>query len=100
MIKKEIIPITEKDFIKPIWHPDDVIINAGELGRYRFSSETILELPENITIRPALIKLLNDIQQEFNTSVIVMSGYLSQQQCMYLWAKWMNDHFEHIKSFK
>ncbi len=97
-IKKEIIPITEKDFIKPIWHPDDIIINAGELGRYRFSAEITLELPENVTIRPALIKLLNDIQQDFNTPVIIMSGYLSQQQSIYLWAKWMNDHTEHIKA--
>lgn len=97
-IKREIMPITEKDFIKPIWHPDDIIINAGDLGRYRFSAEITLELPENITIRPALIKLLNDIQKEFNTPVIVMSGYLSQQQSIYLWAKWMNDHVEHIKA--
>jgi hypothetical protein len=97
--KTKIIPITSEDFIKPIWHPDATIINAGAIGRYKFSIETgELQIPENVKIRPELIKLLNDLQKEFNTSMIIMSGYLSQEQDIYLWASWLSDNTKCMKA--
>jgi hypothetical protein len=96
---KNIIPITSEDFVKPIWHPDDVIINAGTLGRYRFSVDTTdLELPGNVKIRPELIKFLNDLQREFNTSMIIMTGYRPQEQNLYLWAKCLADNTKCVKA--
>ena len=97
--KLNIIPITSEDFVKPIWHPDDAIINAGELGRYRFSiDEPDLEIPGNVKIRPELINLLNNLQKEFNTPMIIMSGYRPQHQDIYLWARWLNDNPKAVKS--
>jgi len=96
---KNIIPITSEDFVKPIWHPDDVIINAGTLGRYRFAVDTTdLELPDNVKIRPELIKFLNDLQREFNTSMIIMTGYRPQEQNLYLWAKCLSDNTKCVKT--
>jgi len=96
--KTRLIPITSVDFVKPIWHPQDVIINAGNIGRYKFSIETgELKLPENIKIRPELIKLLNDLQKEFNTPMIIMSGYRSMEQDIYLWASNLSDKVNCIK---
>jgi len=97
-LRKDILPITAQDFVKPLWHPSDVIINAGDLGRYRFSADrSTYELPENVRIRPELIKLLNDLQKEFNSPVIIMSGYCSQRENIYLWARWLDDNPENIK---
>lgn len=96
--KTRIIPITSEDFIKPIWHSKDAIVNAGNIGRYKFSIDTgELAIPDNVKIRPELIKLLNDLQKEFNTSMIIMSGYRSQEQDIYLWANWLSDNTKYIK---
>lgn len=95
---KTTIPITTEDFIKPIWHPDDAIINTGTLGKYRFSlDKTELELPADVKIRPELIKLLNDLQKEFNTAMIITSGYRSQEQDLYLWASWLVNNTKCVK---
>lgn len=97
--QRAIMPITSEDFLRPLWHPEDAIINAGELGRYRFSlDEPDLEIPSNVKIRPELIKLLNDLQREFNTPMIIMSGYRSQKQDIYLWARWLSDNPKVVKS--
>ena len=97
--QRAIMPITSEDFLRPIWHPDDAIVNAGELGRYRFSlDKPDLELPNNVKIRPELIKLLNDLQREFNTPMIIMSGYRSQEQDIYLWARWLSDNPKAVKA--
>jgi len=92
-----ILPIASQDFIKPVWNQDKVVINSGDLGRYRFSPESIPDLPDNVKIRPELIKLLNDLQREFNAPMIIMSGYLSQKQNLYVWARWLNDNPQYIE---
>lgn len=97
LARDELQPITAEDFIRPIWHQEDVIINAGDLGRYRFSASADYQLPQGVRIRLELIKLLNDLQEEFNTPVIVMSGYRSQQQDAFLWAKWLDDNVNYVK---
>jgi len=95
---KSIISITSEDFVKPLWHPDDVIINTGTLGRYRFSTDNSeLELPGDVKIRPELIKLLNDLQKEFNTAMIITSGYRSQKQDIYLWSNWLANNTKCVK---
>ena len=96
---RTIMSINSEDFVKPLWHPDDAIINTGILGRYRFSIDTTeLELPSDIKIRPELIKLLNDLQKEFNTPMIIMSGYRSQGQDLYLWASWLSNNYKCVKA--
>ena len=97
--KPKLSYITSEDFIKPIWHPKDVIINAGDIGRYKFiMDKDVVRLPENVKIRPELIKLLNDLQKEFNTSMIIMSGYRTQVQDTYLWASWLSNNIKCIDS--
>ena len=52
---KELPPIIPQMFFHPLPLRDDVIINAGELGRYRFSEDTrAYDAPRHIRIRTEL----------------------------------------------
>ena len=70
-----------------------MIINAGELGRYRFSEDTTNthDASHHIRIRPELVDLLNELQAIFRHPMLITSGYHSQQHQIYLWAKWLGD---------
>ena len=50
---KELPPIVPQMFFHPLPLRDDVIINAGKLGRYRFSEDTYTsDASRHIRIRP------------------------------------------------
>ena len=88
--------VTPEMFFQPPPFRDDVIIDAGELGRYRFSGDTQPpDVPPHI-IRPELVDLLNALQDIFKQPMLITSGYRSRQHQIYLWAKWLADRPEHI----
>ena len=89
---KELPPIIPQMFFHSLPLRDDVIINAGELGRYCFSEDTRpFDASGHIHIRPELVDLLNDLQAIFKHPMLITSGYRSQQHQIYLWAKWLGD---------
>ena len=90
-------PITVLNFIQHIPPRDNIVLNAGELGEYRFSEDANpYELPA-VKIRPELVNLLNKLQDEFNTPMIITSGYRTQVHNRYLWAKWLSENPKHIQ---
>ena len=94
----ELPPIVPQMFFQPLPLRDDVIINAGELGRYSFSEDTahIYDAAQHIRIRPELVDLLNELQAIFKHPMLITSGYRSQQHQIYLWAKWLGDRPEKV----
>ena len=86
----EIPEITPEMFFQPLPYRADVVLDAGALGRYRFSEDrSTHSVPENVTIRRELVALLNTLQEEFGHTILLISGYRSQQHQIYLWAKWL-----------
>ena len=89
-------PVTPEMFFQPLPFRDDVTIDAGELGRYRFSADTQPpDVPSHI-IRPELVDLLNALQDIFRQPMLITSGYRSRQHQIYLWAKWLTDRPEQV----
>ena len=97
---KELPPIIPQMFFHPLPLRDDVIINVGELGRYRFSEDTtdIHDASHHIRIRPELVDLLNELQAIFRHPMLITSGYHSQQHQIYLWAKWLADRPAEVRA--
>ena len=97
---KEMPPIVPQMFFHPLPLRADVIINAGELGRYRFSEDTahIYDAAQHIQIRPELVDLLNELQAIFKHPMLITSGYRSQQHQIYLWAKWLDDRPAEVRA--
>ena len=96
---KELPPIIPQMFFHPLPLRDDVIINAGELGRYHFSEDThTYDASRHIRIRSELVDLLNELQAIFKHPMLIMSGYRSQQHQIYLWAKWLGDRPAEIRT--
>ena len=96
---KELAPIIPQMFFHPLPLRDDVIINAGELGRYRFSEDThTYNASRQIRIRPELVDLLNELQAIFKYPMLITSGYCSQQHQIYLWAKWLGDRPAEVRT--
>ena len=97
---KELPPIIPELFFHPLPLRDDVIINAGELGRYRFSEDTTrtYDASRHIRIRPELVDLLNELQAIFKHPMLITSGFRSQQHQIYLWAKWLGDRPEKVRA--
>ncbi len=96
---KELPTIVPQMFFHPLPLRDDVIINAGELGRYRFSEDTRLYgVSRDIRIRPELVDLLNELQAIFKHPMLITSGYRSQQHQIYLWTKWFGDRPEEVRA--
>ena len=88
--------VTPEMFFQPLSLRDDVIIDAGELGRHRFSEDTQPpDVPSHI-IRQELVDLLNALQDIFTQPMLITSGYRSRQHQIYLWAKWLAEHPEHV----
>ena len=93
----EIPEITPEMFFQPLPYRADVVLDAGNLGRYSFSEDTDThQLPEEVTIRRELLKLLNDFQAELDQPLLLISGYRSPQHQIYLWAKWFEKHPQHV----
>lgn len=89
----EIPEITPEMFFQPIPYRADVVLDAGSLGRYRFSEDTDThQLPDDVTIRRELLDLLNGFQKELDRPLLLISGYRSAQHQIYLWAKWLQEH--------
>lgn len=89
----EIPKITPEMFFQPIPYRADVILDAGNLGRYRFSEDADThQLPDDVTIRRELLELLNDFQKELDQPLLFISGYRSAQHQIYLWAKWLEKY--------
>ncbi len=99
-VNKELPTIIPEMFFHPLPLRDDVIINAGELGRYRFSEDTTrtYDASRDISIRPELVDLLNELQAIFKHPMLITSGYRSQQHQIYLWAKWLGDRPEKVRA--
>ena len=97
---KELPTIVPEMFFHPLPLREDVIINAGELGRYRFSEDTtdIHGEARHIRIRPELVDLLNELQAIFKYPMLITSGYHSQRHQIYLWAKWLGDRPEKVRA--
>ena len=97
---KKLPPIVPQMFFHPLPLRDDVIINAGELGRYRFSEDTThtYDAARHIRIRPELVDLLNELQAIFKHPILITSGYRSQQHQIYLWAKWLGDRPAEVRA--
>lgn len=96
---RELAPIIPQMFFHPLPLQDDVIINAGELGRYRFSEDThTYNASRQIRIRPELVDLLNELQAIFKHPMLITSGYRSQQHQIYLWAKWLADRPAEVRA--
>lgn len=97
---KELPLIVPQMFFHPLPLREDVIINAGELGRYRFSEDTThtYDASHHIRIRPELVALLNELQAIFKHPMLITSGYRSQQHQIYLWAKWLGDRPAQVRA--
>lgn len=96
---KELPSIIPQMFFHPLPLRDDVIINAGKLGRYRFSEDThTSDESRHIRIRPELVDLLNELQAIFKHPMLITSGYRSQQHQIYLWAKWLSDRQTEVRA--
>lgn len=97
--KEQLAEITAEMFFAPLPPRGEVVINAGDLGRYRFTADTTTyEIPSDVRIRPALVDLLNELQVLFKDPVLIISGYHSKQHQIYLWAKWLSDRPDEIKT--
>lgn len=91
-----VAPVIREMFFQPLPLQEDVVIDAGMLGRYRFSEDTE---PPNVPthiIRQELVDLLNTLQRGFKQPMLIKSGYRSPQHQIYLWAKWLSEHPDHI----
>ena len=89
-------PVTPMMFFQPLLARDDVIIDAGALGRYRFSKDTAPpDVPLHL-IRQELVDLLNALQGIFKQPMRITSGYRSKQNQIYLWAQWLAEHPEQV----
>ena len=99
-VNKELPPVVPQMFFHPLPLRDDVIINASELGRYRFSEDTThtYDAARHIRIRPELVDLLNELQAIFKHPMLITSGYRSQQHQIYLWAKWLGDRPTEVRA--
>lgn len=97
---KELPTIIPEMFFHPLPLREDVIINAGELGRYRFSEDTThtYDAARHIRIRPELVDLLNELQAIFKHPMLITSGYRSQQHQIYLWAKWLGERPAEVRA--
>ena len=85
--------ITPEMFFQPLLYRADVVLDAGDLGRYRFLEDTDTHrVPETVTIRRRLVKLLNELQIEFEHPIQLIAGYRSEQHQIYLWAKWLEEN--------
>ena len=85
--------ITPEMFFQPLPYRADVVLDAGDLGRYRFSEDTDTHrVPKTVTIRRELVKLLNALQVEFDHPILLISGYRSEQHQIYLWSKWLAEN--------
>ena len=88
----KISEITPAMFFQPLPYRVDVVLDAGDLGRYRFLEDTDTHrVPETVTIRRELVKLLNALQIEFEHPILLISGYRSEKHQIYLWAKWLEE---------
>jgi hypothetical protein len=98
-VNKELPTIVPQMFFHPLPLRNDVIINAGKLGRYRFSEDThTSDASRHIRIRPELVDLLNELQAIFTHPILITSGYRSQQHQIYLWAKWLSDRPAEVRT--
>lgn len=80
-------------FFSPYSFKADIVIDAGDLGRYRFSEDMeTRRIPRRVRIRRALVQLLNDVEKEVGRPLLILSGYRSEQHQIYLWAKWLKDN--------
>lgn len=97
---KELPTIVPEMFFHPLPLQDDIIINAGELGRYSFSEDTThtYDASRHIRIRPELVDLLNELQAIFKHPMLITSGYRSQQHQIYLWAKWLGERPQEVRA--
>ena len=89
----KISEITPEMFFQPLPYRADVVLDVGDLGRYRFSEDTDTHsVPKTVTIRRELVKLLNALQIEFEHPILLISGDRSEQHQIYLWAKWLAEN--------
>ena len=86
--------ITETEgFLRTIPIQPDVILNAGELGYYRFTDDqNLLPKADLIKIRPELLDLTRALRQERGNGFQISDGLRTPQHNIYRWAAWLNEH--------
>ena len=76
----------------------DVILNAGELGYYRFTDDqNRLTEADIIKIRPELLDLTRALRQERGNGFQIIDGLRTPQHNIYRWAAWLNEHPKQLK---
>ncbi len=76
----------------------DIILNAGELGYYRFTDDqNRLTAADLIKIRPELRDLIHALRQERGNGFQIIDGLRTPQHNIYRWAAWLNEHPRQLK---
>lgn len=85
-------------FFHPYSFKAAIVIDAGDLGRYRFSEDTkTRRIPLDVRIRRELVTLLNDVQKTLEHQLLIVSGYRSEKHQIYLWATWLKDNLAKVR---
>ena len=87
-----------RDFLRTSPIQPDIILNAGELGYYRFTDDQNLRTGADlIKIRPELLELIGRLRAERGNSFQVIDGLRTAQQNIYRWAAWLSEHPRQLK---
>ena len=82
-----------EDFLRTSPRQPDIILNAGELGYYRFTDDQNLRTRADlIKIRPELLDLIRALRQDGHNGFQVIDGLRTPQHNIYRWAAWLNEH--------
>ena len=88
----QLTPVTREMFFTKIQTEEDITIDAGTLGEYRFSTASQVTDISQVFIRQELVDFLNKIQRLFKDQIKIEVGYRSPEQHIYEWAKWLRDN--------
>lgn len=87
-----------EEFLKPIPIQPDVILNAGELGVYRFTDDqNPRSKADLVKIRPELLELIAALRQQQDEGFRVIDTLRTPQHNIYRWAAWLNEHPRQLK---
>ena len=82
-----------EDFLRTSPIQPDIILNAGELGYYRFTDDQNLRTRADlIKIPPELLDLIRALRQDGHNGFKVIDGLRTPQHNIYRWAAWLSEH--------
>ena len=98
-VRFSIAEIAEREgFLRTSPIQPDIILNAGELGYYRFTDDQNLRTAADlIKIRPELLDLIRALRQERGSGFQIIDGLRTPQHNIYRWAAWLNEHPRQLK---